>query len=42
MTTETLIPTEKETMNRTEVITAFTDAFTTDNIDNWKKLLAPD
>jgi ketosteroid isomerase-like protein len=42
MTTETLIPTEKETMNRTEVINAFTEAFTTDNIDNWKKLLAPD
>jgi ketosteroid isomerase-like protein len=45
MTTETAIPTRKEqteTMNTTDLIKAFTAAFTSDNIENWKKLLAPD
>lgn len=35
-------PTKKVTMNTTDLIKAFAAAFTSDNIDNWKKLLAPD
>jgi ketosteroid isomerase-like protein len=42
MITETATPIKRETMNTTELIKAFTAAFTTDNIENWKKLLAPD
>src|SRR5580658_7901866 len=45
MTTETAIPIRKEqteAMNTTDLIKAFTAAFTSDNIENWEKLLSPD
>src|ERR1700677_3928515 len=31
-----------ETAKTAELVKAFTDAFTSDNIENWKQLLAPD